>query len=260
MGFYKNGPKLMIGGDPHAHRPDQVERLTKEYNCVDYVLTGAVFSRKLKDKYLYPADELWNKHVYFPHMVPDTLPSGLTNWTARADRVLLSGDLSEAVYPYRYACAQLAKTAHSPLEVLGRNDFHHTKYFEKLAQYKAATTCTSIFRYMVAKYLEIPWVGTVLMAPRPITDECVLMGFEDCVNVIWCEMPEEVPLHFKKMLPLLEEVGEAGSKLMREHHTTTRRLDYIVHLVDRINKGGFVPEDAKQLFLDLRKGAVHALP
>jgi hypothetical protein len=252
MDFYTNGPKLMIGGDPHAHDMKKVEQLEREYASVDYVLTGAVFSKKLSPPYFYPKEETRAKHVYFPHSVPDQMPVGLP-WAQRNTIALLSGSVSQDVYPFRWQCREIARRG-GQIELLDLNNFQHAAYFEHLGKYKAAITCPSVFEYMVAKYVEIPWTGTVLIAPKVCKEESELMGFEHSKNVIWTDHAHSVSRAVEVALTQGENVARAGAELMQKSHTASRRLDYVVRLVERIKQGSFVPEDAKDIFLKDRKG------
>lgn len=253
------GLKLMIGGDPHAHRLEQVKRLELEYSCVDYVLTGAVFCKRLTDRYMYPPAELWNKHLYFPHMVPDERPEVMA-WQARDKTTLLSGSRDPAVYPFRAACNELAKSHRDTITNLEMNNFHHQAYFELVGRYRAAITCPSVFEYLVAKYMEIPWLGTILIAPALTNEECELIGFMDGLNCFWVKSPEEVAIVASRYQQASGEellmpcaMADKGARLM-ERHTAYLRLDYITKLVERIEKGNFVPEDAKDCFLKHRTG------
>lgn len=260
MSWYTKGPKFMIGGDPHAHKPDQVERLEKEYAACDYVLTGAVFSKKLLDRYLYPKAEVWNKHIYFPHYVADKRPRS-TPYTERKPKALISGSVDAAVYPYRARVKEFVGRDGSWVESLSLNEMNHETYFEHIARYKAAVTCNSIFEYTVAKYFEIPWMASILLAPKCSNEEAELIGFEDGVNVFWCASADDVPGIAKAVVSddfLYEPIALNGAALMQNHHTLYQRLDYIAKLVDRIKQGNFVPEDAKDCFLNHRKGVANA--
>lgn len=258
MDFYTGGPKLMVGGDPHCHNAKQVERITKEYNSVDYVLTGAVFSRKLSPPYLYPDESLRAKHVYFPHMVPDGPPPAYP-WEGRHKTALLSGSMDKAVYPFRWECRELSQKG-APITLLPQNDFQHEAYFEKLGTYQSAITCNSNFEYTVAKYFEIPWCGAILLAPPLGTkEEAELIGFVHKENALFPLSPEGAARWAEDINkdPEARAMASAGAKLMRNHHTTYQRLDYIDRLVTLIKAGGFRPEDAKDCFLKHRQGVRH---
>jgi hypothetical protein len=254
MGFYTAGPKLMVGGDPHAHRPDQVERLEREYASVDWVLTGAVYSKKLP-QYLYPREETRAKHVYFPHSVPNEKPEA-PKWRDRIPSVLLSGSMSKDVYPFRWQCNQLMDCV-----LLHGNEFQHEAYFEKLGQYQAAVTCNSVLEYTVAKYFEIPWMGCVLMAPPPSAEECELLGL-NARTFQALKDPSEIGTHVVCMRD--EQFGEgyanmaeAGKQIMERYHTVNKRLDYVKDLVKYMKGTGFKPEDAKGIFFDHRMRGPH---
>ena len=253
------GLRLMIGGDPHAHRPDQVERLIKEYNSVDYVLTGAIFCKQLRDRYLYPPAEMWRKHVYFPHMVPDRRPE-LPAWESRDQTALMSGSRDPSVYPFRAKVWELAKGNEAWISTLDLNNFNHDAYFQRLADFRFAVTCSSNFEYLVAKYMEIPWLGTILIAPALSKEESELIGFDNGVNVHWVREPGEVLLAVQEFnrTSLAQKMAAAGAELMK-HHTAHRRLDYIKLLIERITQGNFIPDDAKDLFKKHRQGVVGGL-
>lgn len=253
--FYNKGPKFMVGGDPHAHQPHQVQRLRAEYSVADYVLTGAWFCKRLEDRYLYPPAELWEKHVYFPHMAPATLPE-LADWKDRKQNALLSGSIG-IVYPFREQCRQMAQRGF-PIDLLDFQKFNHGEYFREVGKYRMAITCNSIFECAMAKYFEIPWLGTILVAPPMSDEENHLVGYQDNKNVIWTREPQYLdklinvvnsdPEHFAK-------VAQAGAELMRKCHTAFNRLEYVSRLVDKIKTGGFEPQDALDVFLQTRLDA-----
>jgi hypothetical protein len=256
-GFFKHKPILMVGGDPHAHDMKKVEQLEKEYAACHYVLTGAVFSNKLSPPYFYPSEETRAKHVYFPHSVPDAdrMPEPVP-WKDRKPKVLLSGSMDKAVYPFRAECREMSKRPGSSIEVLNLGNVQHEAYFAALAQYKAAITCNSIFGYAVAKYFEIPWMGTVLMAPEISNEEQQLIGFWHAENCLFLAGPGNLQAVFEILLQDGDHIARKGQKLMMTCHTTYRRLEYIDHLVSRILTGRFVPEDAKNIFLWCRQEAM----
>jgi hypothetical protein len=244
-GFYK-GLKLMIGGDPHAHTQAKVNQLEAEYASAHYVLTGAVFSKKLP-QYFYPAETSRTKHVYFPPTVPDTLPDPIS-WGERMSQPLLCGSVSAPVYPFREACRRTGKFHQIPFHFMPV----HNQYFETASLFKYAVTCNSIFEYTVAKYFEFPACGTILLAPRISSEEVELIGFRDQHNVFWCDTPDDV-LNRVNQLELDESNGKsistAGLDLMRSRHSVMARLNYLEKLIQAMKLPGFRPQDAFQLFL-----------
>jgi hypothetical protein len=244
LGFYK-GPKLMIGGDPHAHTRQQVERLEREYAAVDYVLTGAVFSKKLP-QYHYPSEETRRKHVYFPHMVPDVGPVGQA-WSEREELPLIPGSTQEEVYPFRHRVRRRPGEVRVTPGVLPK-----LEYFNWLGRSRAAVTCNSIFEYTVAKYFEIPWMGAVLMAPPISAAEAEIVGFKDRTNVIWLDRPEDIvsATYYVNHNDYAIEIAHNGQQLMESRHSTHARLNYLEELINSIYSTSFKPEDALQIFKD----------
>ena len=253
MGFYTKGPKLMIGGDPHAHKPEQAQRLEEEYASVDYVLTGAVFCKKLSPPYFYPPAPCWDKHVYFPHSVPNARIE-VPNWLCRKSAALLSGAVSQEVYPFRKRCWDLARAGY-PIELLDHAVLWHDQYFKRVAEYRMAITCPSIFECAMAKYFEFPWLGTLLLAPALSKEECNLLGYEDDVNVVWVDNADRVNQAIAKINDHPQkyaDVAAAGAALLAKSHTVNSRLSYVAALVEKIRAGGFMPNDGMDIFLKNR--------
>ena len=255
MHFYKNGPKLLVGGDIHAHSAEVARRREDlEFNMCDYVLSGGVFAPKM-DRYFYVAPKFEEKLVYLPNSTPDLryLPKTdystdtMKPWKKRKKAALLSGSMSEEVYPYRMKAARMVG---SYIEVLPPSLFQHGTYFEVLSQYKAGITCNSLLKYTVAKYFEIPWVGSLLLAPS-VGPEMDLLGFKHEENAIFVEDPTCLLYYILEMNTnpeAYEKIQQAGTKLVHSKHTVYSRLDYIESLVDRIVEGGFLPQDAFDIF------------
>src|ERR1019366_1381333 len=124
---------------------------------------------------------------YFPHSVPDDAPVGLP-WADRHPRALLSGSVSQQVYPFRWACQKTHAFNVLPPQGLGRDE-----YLAYLGTYRYAITCNSIFEYTVAKYFEIPAMGAVLIAPPPSMDEMDLLGLRGGENCVWVKNAADVP-------------------------------------------------------------------
>lgn len=243
MSFYTSGPKFMIGGDPHAHTLQKANQLEVEYASVDYVLTGAVFSKKLP-QYHYPREETRAKHLYFPHTVPDENVYGLS-WEHRRDRALLSGSNSQQVYPFRWENRYALGVDLIPPMALSRTDFFHL-----IGTYCAAVTCNSIFEYTVAKYFEIPWMGAILLAPKISDAEAELIGFKDAENVWWCRNRTDITnaVIALGLSPLARGIALNGQDLMRARHTVQARLNYLKAVIGLIKAGGFKPDDALAVF------------
>ena len=236
--FYTNGPKLLIGGDIHAHDAAGVRRRELDFAGSDYVLSGGIFAPR-HPNYKYFDDRYRAQLVYLPNCVPDNkfLPK-LLDWHDRRCETQLSGSVSE-VYPYRLN----AKPFTTSLPALPRE-----QYFAEIAKYKSGLTCNSILTYTVAKYFEIPWVGSLLIAP-PIQDvEQELLGFNES-NTMFTNDPKPIIDRVKiDRSGFFQEVTLQGASLVRKRHTAWHRLEYISRISDAIIKGNFKPDDALQIF------------
>lgn len=255
IGFFK-GLKFMVGGDPHAHRHEQVTRLEAEYASVDYVLSTGYFSKKLP-QYLWPSDETRKKHIFFPHSVPD-FPVEASPWRDRFHNALLSGSISPQVYPFRDKCLQIARrNGPSGIAVLNPNLMQHDAYFNHLAGYRMGITCGSVFDTTIAKHFEIPWVGSVLLSPRIPAIEEELLGFIPNETYVVAENADLISATIAEINANLEHfsaVADAGMWLTRANHTAHSRLDYISKLIDKIKAGGFKTDDAFTIFKELSRG------
>jgi len=234
-------PILMIDGDAHRHRPDQISELMHKYSSVDFVLTGAHVDVELP-QYFYPPKSLRKqKSLYYPHSAPGVTAPSL-DWDSRKSKIALSGSMGPEVYPFRAGVSGL----HSPvIERLYFQENNHYSFFQKLSTYKAAVTCSSIFQYTVAKYFEIPWCGTALIATELYGDEAELLGMVDEENVIFRKSAADLISIYP---PHLGSLADAGRRLITERHTILHRLEYLSRLIKKILPGGFKAGDELDIF------------
>lgn len=255
LGFYKNGPKFLVGGDEHSFTREAADNVEKLYSYFDYVLAGTP-NATVNPRHFHISKEAKLKQLYFPHSVADAGPDPLA-WKDRYRKAVLTGDIHPEVYSFRHKCSQL--TQNSPIERLIHGKFVHEDYFRYISTYRYGITCNSPgwLNYTVAKYFEIPWMGTCLIAP-PIPEwEQELLGFKSIENVVFVSDPEQVP----KVIQTLEAndagkaYGEAGRELILKYHTVSKRLDYIKALIDDINFYGstMTTEHSYHVFAEVKE-------
>ena len=233
-----SGPLLMIDGDPHRHRPDQVLDIQIKYETADYVLTGANVEKTLP-QYFYPCQELRRaKSLYYPHSAPGVKPPKC-EWDARHSLILLSGSVDPAVYPFRAGVKGVVS--------LGFQHLVHQDYFNFMALHKAAVTCNSIFEYTVAKYFEIPWCGCLLLARTIPQEEADLLGFKCGSNCVLATEPHQLE-PFINNVSWYDHMSAAGHQLIMERHTIYQRLEYLSRLIKKLLAGGFKPGDELPIF------------
>lgn len=246
-GFYKNGPKFMVAGDGHAHTNDDAKLRDAQYQSVDYVLTSGYFAKKLP-QYHWPLEQSRARRLFCPHTVPGHLPPPVTPFNLKVRRALLSGSISKEVYPFRKEV--LASHARG-VEVLTWGQTNHSAYFAKVSTYWFAITCPSVFECALAKYFEIPWCGTVLIAPSISQEEAELLGFKHEKNMVFVSSAADVSAivsDLRKEEGLYERVTTEGQRLMTHSHTVEKRLEYIAALVDSVRAGTFRHYDCFDLF------------
>lgn len=234
MDFYTGGLKFLIWGDEHCHNMEEKAATEALYAKYDYILTGAPFSPPKSDKYFYINEESRQKRLFFPHCVPDARPEAL-EWDKRIPRAILPSNVCRFVYSFRWKCWQLASDG-APIDALPHFVKVHEDFFKLLGTYRYAITCNSQgwLNYTVAKYFEMPWMGSVLIAPPPLETERRLLGFESGKNAILTEDYRDVLRVIEGKFTKCdshEEISKAGVALMQRYHTATARLKYIAELV-----------------------------
>lgn len=252
---YYQGPKFMVGGDEHSHSPAAVEKLETQYSHCDYILTGSPFSPKMSPPYFYISDETRSKFLYFPHTVADEAPEAAP-WRDRDPRVLLSGSISELVYPYRHLCQQIANQD-NVIRILPMGRAQHGDYFHTLGLFRHAITCDSFLKYTVAKYFEIPWMGTLLVASPLTTPDKDLLGFSSFENCIFYDNAHLIPEMARQAMEphyiaSYEKMAAAGHAVVMKYHTVSKRLNYLARLCDAAQKGRLSVFDSVNLFLEER--------
>lgn len=245
MSFYTQGPILMIDGDPHRHDQAAAWKLESKYNLATYVLTGAHEEIK-HPRYYYPKEEIRKqKFLYFPHFTPGIKCPDFF-WEQKTAQAALSGSISE-VYPFR---KKVSDERFRNVYTIPFQSSNHFEYFNKMSLYMAGITCPSIFYYTVAKYFEIPWCGSVLMAPKPAKDEAALLGMIDNVNVLFVEDLNTLRIWLQD-ISSLKPIAEKGRELMLNRHTVFHRLEYLSSVIKKILSGNFSIGDEKTIFTNI---------
>lgn len=254
---YEDGPRLSIGDDMHRFDSTGLESLREEVRSCDYYLTAYSLSRTQTDHpYLYLSGwEQRRKLIFYPHCAPahvQTSPPAHLN-----SQAAISGEIS-LVYPIRQKMLEYGGPMVHRIEWKSKV---REDYFQELSHWRIGLTCNSWLDYTVAKYYEIPFVGSLLMAPLAFDSlERELLGFRDGENMIAIDdqdfsgdsssssNPFRRKLHMAFEMAQDSIVAEAGQALVRSRHTVDSRLRYILGLVDRIRRGGFTLDDQFGIF------------
>jgi hypothetical protein len=183
----------------------------------------------------------WNKAVYFPWFAPDRCLTLGTPFESRLEKILLSGAIN-TYYPLRSEIAKYASRV-TIVDVLAhpsydrKNRSHRIigdSFYNCLAKYKAAIATSLTLEYTVAKYIEIPANGC-LMLGEP-TDDLSNLGFVDEHNFLAINGGNYRD-RIKSLFHCsdIEKIAAAGRELIRKRHTTSVRMREMLEIiVDRL--------------------------
>ena len=193
------------------HRGANIPNISSDIKVITYTVDiqcyrdGSIFHKALtkvldrSDLIICPYDEAFrtkmhayvDKYEWFPHYFSTTRYSSLSFDNIRINKCVLAGALSD-IYQVRLEAAKSAQCqviphpGYDPSITIANID--RTKYkigddfAKELNAYCCAVTCTSSFKYVLAKHFEIAAAKTILL-----TDRCVdldKIGFVPDVHYI----------------------------------------------------------------------------
>lgn len=224
------GCRLFVLADDLHARGEELRHKRASFELCDRVLStyGNVFAEH------YP--EIGDRKVaWVPHAAS---PDYLLPFKRRPRNVvLLSGAVSPR-YPLRLRFEELR--ADPALAIVrhphpgyrsgydyDRDDRVGRGYAERIRSCRAALADASDLSYLVAKHFEIPATGALLLAGREVAAALAELGFVDGRHYL-SVAPEEAPETIRYLLDeanhdRLDEIREAGQRLVRQRHTTAHR-------------------------------------
>ena len=215
-------------GTRYLHRDRRV--LTRFFRRCDAILST------YRSPFLRWYPRYVEKLVHFPFFfaADDFLPVPFN--TAPRAACILSG-AQNTYYPFRTAAARNPDVVVMPhpgwasaLPAEASRSFG-SAYARELAKYRCAVTCSSILGYVVAKYMELPAAGCLLLA----TDAPDLgqLGFRDGVNFLRVdESTFDATLADVLARPeAFEPIRRAGFELVRARHSDVNRADALEQLI-----------------------------
>jgi hypothetical protein len=104
-------------------------------------------------------------------------------------------------------------------------------YAEKINKYRVGFTDCLTFKYMVAKYFEIPATGALLLAEDAVKEPLKELGFVEDVHYVPVSK-ENLEERVKQVLDetnreALDQVRRRAQQLVWERHTTSDRAKLI---------------------------------
>ncbi|MDB4507500.1 hypothetical protein N9064_01260 [bacterium] len=163
----------------------------KLFNYFDLILNS----------YAYCFNMFYGRHIktyWFPHYVNEKLLNDISYNENPTEKIFLSGQVTENIYPARHKALLLAKN-NDKIDCIGHPGYNDrnkhiycgSKYYSLINTYLAAFTCCAKKDrpYIVAKFFEFIASGTLLIAyDEHVKQELNKLGFIDKVNYISCTL------------------------------------------------------------------------
>ena len=211
------------------------ERL-REQKLISFALCDTVLAtcRYTWDKF-YPQFCGTKKVIWIPHSAS---PDFLLPFNQRpANSILLSGALT-AHYPLRQQMKSLHDRGDCPIAYHGHPGYYcgydyqgnrdiGRGYAEIINAHRTGFTDSLIYRYVVAKYFEIPATGALLLGDDAVREPLRRLGFTEDQHYVSASH-ENLEQRIKYVLDErnhdhLDEVRKRGQALVWERHTTRDR-------------------------------------
>lgn len=184
------------------------------------------------------------KLVHFPHFYSADHFDAVDFNESPLPECILSGSVGE-FYPLRRRAATNPRVVRMPHPGYGAaarsgagSALFGRAYAEELARYRCAVTCCAVVGYAVAKYVELPAAGCLLLADY--TPDLDALGLVDSVNYLRVDA-DSFDARLAEVLAdpaAFEPVRRAGFDLARSRHADTHRADTLERLIrDRCGAG-----------------------
>ena len=209
-------------GDPHSdieRREDYIIR-----NDIDYVLTQ--YYRPFKRHFSH-----WDEYelIHFPWAMPEEFILEPDSIEVDDAEMIVLGDAGGDPYATREWCAEHPFVEDPHRDIFANKTFSRGDYYEWLRQFEAVIAANSLaddFRYVTAKFFEIPAAGALLFAQY--SEDLARLGFteENCVIFDEDSFEEKARSYLDAPEEYLD-VRRRGAKLIAERHTISDRIDLL---------------------------------
>lgn len=228
-------PKYLFADDLHSSH-DWI----RPRNLVSFALFETILSTYAYVwDYFYPEFCGTKKLVWIPHSAS---PDFMLNYNPTPENsIFLSGSISPS-YPLRqkmqklYAQGSYAIACQSHPGYNSQYDYESDgnvgrRFAETINKHRAAFTDSSKYRYMVAKYFEIPATGSLLFADEAVSGPLKDLGFlrnEHYLSVSKENLRERIQYVLdERNHEALDNIRRKGQELVWRRHKTTDRARQI---------------------------------
>lgn len=214
-------------GDPHS----DIERRENYViqNDIEYVLTQyySPFKRHFSrwDEY---------KLVHFPWAMPESFIIDADEISLDDRRLVVLGDAGGEPYETREWCSEFPFVSDPHRDTFANKTYSRGGYYEWLRNFDAVVAANSLsddFRYVTAKFTEIPAAGALLFAQ--FSEDLSRMGFseENCVIFTKDDFERKAKDYLDDPEAYLDR-RRRGAELIAERHTISDRIQTIAELFD----------------------------
>jgi hypothetical protein len=196
--------------------------------------------------------------VIFPHSVPDDPP--LPQREDAAGTFVLGSGGGARAYPFLHAVKAIGLPGITWVSHPGYGNKmaeDQAKWFPTLSQFRVGIVGLGWGRggYVLAKYLEYPYAGLLLLAERPSERDCEVLGVRDGENCFLFDWPKDKDRFTTILSESLQdpfpfsEIAAAGQQLALSRHRASLRLGYLKRLIAYYQEHRCVPSVEKQVEL-----------
>jgi len=223
----KNTKLIMWSGDLQCYgRKECLDNKIKVFNRCDIIISQTnEYFVKMYPQYLSKHEVMW--HCFSPYKRYAELSFN----ESPKNKCLLSGSIRNDAYPLR----SFIVNKHSAYIDYCPPKYTGDDYAKLLHSYFCCVTSSSIFNYVLAKHLEIPAVGSLLLANEtkdlkmagliayqhyiPITKNNVFTKIEQCIK-----NPNDY-----------NNIRKAGMEFVRKNHSVNNRIEQLKKILYKIS-------------------------
>lgn len=227
--------KFILADDLHWWNNEMRERKLVGFAICDTVLSTYAY---LWAEF-YPELRNCKKVVWVPHAAS---PDFMIRYNQHPENsILLSGKINQH-YPMRQQMKQLDDQRSYSIAYHRHPGYHcgydyrtnqdiGRGYARKINQYRAGSTDSSKYGYVVAKYFEIPATGALLFADDAVKQPLQELGFRENRHYLPVSLKNlEEQIQFvldERNHPHLDDIRRRGQKLVWQRHKTSDRAKQI---------------------------------
>jgi len=230
-----NCHKCFFADDVHWGWPAEGQRKFLCFALFDTILTPYAY---VFDNF-YPQLAKIKQLAWIPHSAS---PDFMLPYNPQPENAILLSGCLEYYYPFRQLMKRLHEEGSYPIAYHHHpgygSDFDYASdgdigkgYAARINSYRVGFTDSTLYRYVVAKYFEIPATGALLLADDAVAGQLKELGmfqYRHYLPVSTNDLEEKLQYVLnEKNHQELDEIRKRGQGLIRERHKTSDRARLI---------------------------------